>query len=140
VIPNLDRLRDFAKSYTAAWCSQDAASVAAHYAPQGSLTINNGAPAVGRAAITDAAQTFMTAFPDLRVHMDDLVIEGDSAFYHWTLAGTNTGPGGTGQQVRISGFEKWKVNTEGLIAESQGQFDAVTYEHQLKHGCGTNSL
>jgi uncharacterized protein (TIGR02246 family) len=131
---DLSALCGFAERYTAAWCSQNAASVAAHYSPQGSLTINNGAPAKGRAAITAATQSFMTAFPDLQVHMDNLLVEGDRAIYHWTLEGTNIGPGGTGHRVRISGFEVWKIGADGLIAESQGQFDAVSYEHQLKHG------
>jgi uncharacterized protein (TIGR02246 family) len=137
---NPNALHAFAKTYTAAWCSQNAASVAAHYAPQGSLTINNGTPSIGRAAITAAAQSFMTAFPNMRVIMDDIQLEGDHAIYKWTLQGTNTGPGGTGHRVRISGFEKWKMSTEGTIAESQGQFDALTYQHQLQHGCGSDSM
>ena len=79
------RLTDFATRYTAAWCSQDAASVAAFYAPDGSLTINAGAPAVGRAAITAAAQSFMSAFPkDMVVAMDGTRVEGDHAVYRWT--------------------------------------------------------
>jgi predicted ester cyclase len=94
-------LRDLAQRYTAAWCSHDAASVAAFYSQNGSLSINGGAPAMGRSAITEVAQGFVTAFPDLRVLMDDLVVQGDGAVYHWTLIGTNTGLGGTGQRVRI---------------------------------------
>ena len=70
-------LRDFAERYTAAWCSQDAARVASFYAPNGSLTVNDGDPAVGRSPITDLAQSFMTAFPNLVVSPDDLVIAGD---------------------------------------------------------------
>ena len=50
-----DQMRDFARRYTAAWCSQDPAQVAGHYAPDGSLTINDGVPAVGRDAITEVA-------------------------------------------------------------------------------------
>jgi uncharacterized protein (TIGR02246 family) len=46
-----DQLLDFATRYTAAWCSQDAASVAAFFAEDGSLQINDGEPSVGRAAI-----------------------------------------------------------------------------------------
>ena len=49
-----DQLREFAQRYTEAWCSQDPERVAAHYAPGGSLTINDGPPSVGRADITDA--------------------------------------------------------------------------------------
>jgi uncharacterized protein (TIGR02246 family) len=127
-------LRDFARRYTAAWCSHDASSVASFYAPSGSLTINGGTPAVGRTAIVEAAQGFMTAFPDLQVLMDDLVIQGDRAEYHWTLIGTNTGPGGAGHRVQISGFEAWKIGPDRLIAESRGTFDSAEYQRQLAHG------
>jgi hypothetical protein len=67
---DMTKLQEFAGKYTAAWCSQNAASVAAFFADRGSLKINDGAPAVGRAAIAAAAQSFMTAFPDMVVTMD----------------------------------------------------------------------
>jgi uncharacterized protein (TIGR02246 family) len=69
-------LTQFAERYTAAWCSQNAASVAGFFAPEGSLTINHGTPSVGRAAITAVAQSFMSAFPDLVLKMDNLTAEG----------------------------------------------------------------
>jgi predicted ester cyclase len=83
-----------------------------------------------------AALTFMVAFPDLRVVMDDIVVQGDRAVYHWTLSGTHTGPGGTGSRVRISGFEVWRIGEHGLIAESRGHFDSADYRRQLLHGAG----
>lgn len=129
-----ETLTDFARRYTAAWCSQDAGSVAAFFAPEGSLQVNDGAPAVGRDAITAVAQGFMTAFPDLRVLMDDLVVERDTAIYRWTLVGTNAGPGGTGHEVRISGFEAWSIGADGLIARSLGHFDSQDYQRQLEGG------
>ena len=130
------KLREFATRYTAAWCSQEPTSVAAFYAEDGSLTINNGEPSVGRESVTEAAQGFMSAFPDMVVHMDDLRVEGDQAFYHWTLTGTNTGPGGTGNAVNISGYEQWTIGTDGLIAASLGNFDEAEYQRQLEHGVG----
>jgi SnoaL-like domain len=117
------KLQEFARKYTAAWCSQNAAGVAAFFAEGGSLKINDGAPSVGRTAITAAAQGFMTAFPDMVVTLDSVSGEGDHAVYRWTLTGTNTGPGGTGKAVRISGFEDWTIGSDGLIAESKGHFD-----------------
>ena len=128
------KLRDFAVRYTAAWCSGDPASVAAFFSPGASLTVNNGPPAVGRSEITELAQSFMTTFPDMQVVMDDVRVQVDSVEYHWTLIGTNTGPGGTGHRVRISGFERWQIEADGLIAVSQGQFDALDYRRQLEHG------
>ena len=73
----------------------------------------------------------MTAFPDLRVILDNLVVKPDRVEYHWTLVGTNTGPGGTGKRVRISGMENWKQWSDGLIAVSEGEFDATDYQRQL---------
>jgi hypothetical protein len=128
------RLREFAARYTAAWCSRDAASVASFFAGDGSLQINEGAPAVGGTAIAAAAQGFMTAFPDLVVTMDSLGVEGSRVTYQWTLTGTNTGPGGTGRAVRISGHEEWTIGGDGLIARSLGHFDEADYQRQLQAG------
>ena len=132
--PDPDQLRDFARRYTEAWCSHDPARVAAHHAPESSLTINDGEPAVGTAAITEAARSFMVALPDLQLKMDDLVVRADGAEYHWTCTGSNTGPGGTGHSVRFSGFEEWTIGDDGLIAKSLGHFDPAEYERQLAHG------
>lgn len=130
--PEPVNLRDFAQRYTAAWSSQNAARVAAFYSPNGSLKVNDDAAAVGREAIMSAVQEFMTALPDMTVHMDGLEVHGNRTRFHWTLAGTNTGPGGTGKRVRISGFEEWQIGADGLIAESQGHFDAAAYQRQLE--------
>ena len=127
------QLQDFAERYTAAWCSRDAASVAAFFAPNGSLSVN-GVPAVGRGAITEVAQGFMTAFPDMELFMDDVLMQGDCAVYDWTFVGTNSGPGGTGHRVRFSGFEEWTFGEDGLITESQGHFDSADYQRQLERG------
>jgi predicted ester cyclase len=131
---DLHELRLFAEDYAAAWCSQEPTRVAAHYASEGSLTINAGIPAVGRAAITEAARSFMTALPDIQVMLDDLVVEDGGIEFRWTFTGTNTGPGGTGNRVRVSGFEEWTMGADGLIAESQGQFDQAEYDRQLVEG------
>jgi uncharacterized protein (TIGR02246 family) len=129
---NRNELQKFASDYTEAWCSRDPARVAAHYATDGSLTINDGSPAVGRAAITHAAEAFMVAFPDLRVAMDDLRTQGAAPEYHWTLTGTNTAPGGTGRSVRISGFEEWTIGEDGLIAASLGHYDQADWDRQVQ--------
>jgi len=131
---DLAELTDFAKRYAEAWCSQDPEKVATFFAERGSISINNGPPAVGRAAIAKEAQAFMTTFPDMIVTMDKVVHDDEGTKFHWTLTETNTGPGGTGKKVRISGYELWKIGDDGLIAESLGHFDAAEYERQLKHG------
>jgi predicted ester cyclase len=127
-----DELTRFAQRYAKAWCSQNPESVAAFFAERGSISINNGPPAVGRTAIAREAQAFMTTFPDMIVTFDKLELRPNATAFHWTLIGTNSGPGGTGKRVRISGYELWKIDNDGLIAESKGHFDAADYERQLK--------
>ena len=127
-----NRLKEFAKRYAKAWCSQNPDSVAAFFAGGGSISINNGPPAVGRAAIAREAQAFMTTFPDMIVTFDKLEPRPNATAFHWTLIGTNSGPGGTGKRVRISGYELWQIGNDGLIAESKGHFDSAEYERQLK--------
>ena len=83
---------------------------------------------MGGTAITEAAQG--------KVSMDDLLEKQDTVIYTWTLEGTNTGPGGTGKRVRISGFEAWRIGADGLVAESLGNFDAAEYQRQGEHGVG----
>src|SRR6266567_6907850 len=131
---DLAKITTFAKGYAEAWCSQNPESVAAFFAENGSLSVNDGPPAVGRVAIAEEAQGFMTTFPDMVVTMDKLSEDSDGTKFHWTLTGTNTGPGGTGKRVRISGYELWKIDKDGLIGESKGHFDSAEYERQLRGG------
>lgn len=128
---NQTRLTDFATRYAAAWSGQNPDSLASFYAESGSLTVNAGAPSVGRAAITATARGYMSAFPDMVVKMDSVIQQGSHAIFHWTWTGTNTGPGGTGKVVHLSGYEEWTIGPDGLIAESKGHFDEAEYQRQL---------
>jgi hypothetical protein len=135
-IPDDERKFDlniFGKSYAQAWCSQRPDFVALFYAADGSLTVNKGTPAVGRTSVAKVAESFMTAFPDMIVTMDSLVTTSKGIEFHWTFTGTNTGPNGTGNKVKIGGFELWQLNNQGLVKESQGTFDAEEYDRQVKY-------
>jgi len=159
---NLAELIKFAQHYAKAWCSQNPENVAAFYAQSGSLSVSDGPPAAGPPAIAEIVRGFMRDFPDMIVTMDDLKIGGRSscdAAFHWTLIGTNTGPGGTGKRVRISGYELWKIDNGAggsratwtgkpeRVGEQRGRanqrrthrairghFDSAEYQCQLKHG------
>jgi uncharacterized protein (TIGR02246 family) len=107
---NMTEINEFGKRYAKAWCSQNPKSVAAFFAENGSLSVNDGPPAVGRAAIAEVARGFMRDLPDMVVTMDEVSRDQDRTKFHWTLTGTNNGPGGTGKRVRISGYELWKID------------------------------
>ena len=120
-------IRELAQSYTEAWCSRDAARVASHYAPGATIAINGGEPA----GIEEVAASFIAAFPDITVYLDDLVVRDEVVEYRWTFTGTSSE---TGKWVRIPGFEEWTIGSDGLIETSKGTFDEAEYERQLREG------
>lgn len=124
-------LAKVATQYAAAWSSQNPDRLAAFYSENGILKVNSGAPSQGRPAIRETAQGFMAAFPDMQVHMDSVTQTDAGAVFHWTWTGTNTGPGGTGRPVNISGYEEWTFGTDGLIAQSIGHYDEAEYQRQM---------
>jgi uncharacterized protein (TIGR02246 family) len=109
-------LTTFAKRYTEAWCSQNPERVAAFFAENGSLSVNDGPPAVGREAIAEEVQGFMTTFPDMIVTMDKVTRNSDGTKFHWTLTGTNTGPDGTG-----NAFESAATNCGSSITPASSR-------------------
>jgi uncharacterized protein (TIGR02246 family) len=133
-VPPVADLKRKCEDYAAAWRSMDPEQVAAHFAPNGSLSVNDGRPAVGRAAIAATARGFYEALPDMQVYFDDLVVDGPRVEFHWTFTGTNTGPGGTGKAVRVSGYEDWTLDDQALVSRSLGHYDAAEYARQLREG------
>lgn len=121
----------FGNEYANAWNSQKPERVAEFFASDASLQVNDGEPAVGAEAITNVVKGFMDAFPDMIVAMDSLTTKLDKTRFYWTLTGTNNVPGGTGNKVKISGFEEWTLNKDGLVQESKGHFNAEEYNRQL---------
>lgn len=129
-------LREFATRYAAAWSSQDPAAFAAFYTEDASFRINDGEPSVGRDAIRETARSFMTAFPDMLVELVELRQTDAHVEFHWRWTGTNTGPGGTGSAVDLTGFEQWTLGDDGLILETRGHMDDAEYRRQLNAGPG----
>ena len=131
---DMTELKEFARGYAAAWSSQDPAALAAHYAEDGVLQVNDGEPAVGRDAVEATARSFMEDFPDMVVELHRLELSGEYVNFHWHWTGTNTGPGGSGAAVDLYGYEQWTFTDDGLIQQSLGHFDEVEYQQQLDAG------
>lgn len=122
---------EFATLYTQAWNSHDPARVASFYAPDGSITINGGDPWIGREGLEAMAESFMTTFTDIELTMDALEEKDERFIYHWTFTGTHAE---TGQGVRISGSETWRLDSRGLISKSVGRYDAAEFDRQVAYG------
>lgn len=124
----------FAHSYAQVWCSNKPEFVAMFYEENGSLQVNDGDPAIGRGAISEVANSFMTQFPDMVVRFDSLTPAANGTRFHWTLTGTDASPDGKGNAVDISGYELWQMGSDGRIANSKGYFSEEEYNRQLEFG------
>ena len=82
-------------------------------------------------AIADIARASMTAFPDLRVSMDELSIKTVALSTTGRRPARAPGLGGSGRAACIGGFQLWQMSADGLIAWSVGQFDSHEYQRQL---------
>lgn len=127
-------IKKVAEGYTAAWCSRSAEAVGAYFTEDAKSIINDGEPSVGRAVIAEAMGAFFADFPDLVLYMDGIRTGGNKAIFLWTLEGTNSGPGGTGNRVRICGWQNWRLSDDLLIAEADGGYDEAEYDRQVREG------
>ena len=125
------KLEDFAVRYAAAWSGGDSEAWAAFYAEDATFRINDGEIARRREGIAEVGLSFMTAFPDMVVALENVVPTETGAEFHWRWTGTNTGPGGSGRPVDMKGFERWTFNSDGLIQSVQGHFDDAEYARQM---------
>jgi len=129
-------VREMAENYAKAWSSRVPEAVASFYEEDGRIVINGGDPIVGRVALAEMAAGFISEFPDLVVHLDEIRTAGNNAVFLWTLEGTHSE---TGKTVKVGGWEEWTLsdsNPTGTprVAASLGRFDAAEYDRQVREG------
>ena len=70
---------------------------------------------------------YRSAFPDLKVTLEDQVAEGDKVVNRWTAQGTHLGEymgiAPTGKGVRFAGMHISSIDQEGKIAENWEVYD-----------------
>lgn len=120
---------ELAAAYTAAWNTGRPEAVAAFFAAEGAITINDGIPWEGRDRVAEMAAGFYADIPDLNLVCDGLRTSGDHLVYLWTFTGTHAG---TRKAVKVLGWEEWDVDAEGFIRLSRGWFDSEEYARQTQ--------
>jgi steroid delta-isomerase-like uncharacterized protein len=77
---------------------------------------------------------YRTAFPDLRMTIEDMTAEGDRVAVRWTARGTQTGEmmgmPATGKHATVTGMFLNRL-ASGKIVEGWGNFDALGMLQQL---------
>jgi predicted ester cyclase len=84
-------------------------------------------------------ETFVRAFPDLRLEATDLLVSGDTLTYGTRFSGTNTGPlpspdgeiPATNRRVEMCIAVFARVNGEGLVQEERRHYDVADFLRQL---------
>jgi steroid delta-isomerase-like uncharacterized protein len=96
------------------------------------------APLPGQAPGLEGAKhkwaSYLTAVPDMRATIEDMVAEGDKLAVRWTVQGSHRGEllgiPPTGKHVRFSGISIYRL-AAGKIAEQWEQWDRLPLLQQL---------
>lgn len=118
--PILDKLVD-------AWNGRNIDSLDAIFAPDFVRIVNNQPEVKGVEGFKKAIEDLRTAYPDLKLTLDNVVYGENSMANRWVLTGTNTGPGQmppTGKSVNVWG--------ESIIHVANGKItkEIVAYDNQ----------
>jgi steroid delta-isomerase-like uncharacterized protein len=88
----------------------------------------------GPAAFKPFVRKFRTAFPDIRIKVEDVIVEGDKIAARCFVTGTHTGPGimsaPTGRSTQFTGICIVRVK-DGKICEAWNNFDFLMLYQQL---------
>lgn len=88
----------------------------------------------GRAGIEQTLIAYRTAFPDLTLTNEDIIIGEDRVVLRWTARGTHQGElnglPATGAAVTMTGIDILRVE-DGLVVERWGEFNGMDLMQQL---------
>lgn len=98
-----------------------------HYMPDPSVPPN-------KAGLAQMMGMFRTAFPDLKVTIEDIIAKGDKVWAYTTMRGTNTGAfmgqPATGKKIEVKGIDIVRF-ANGKAVEHWGLNDDYTMMMQL---------
>ncbi len=97
---------------------------------------DSSTPDVGRGPESEKkrATLYRTAFPDLRLTVEDIIAEGETVVARWSCRGTHKGDlngiAPTGKRVNITGISIARF-TNGKMSEGFVNWDALSLMQQL---------
>jgi steroid delta-isomerase-like uncharacterized protein len=111
---------------SAAWTAKDAHALAALHAEHGTVASPTGGALEGRQEIERIYQVWLSAFPDIQVKVEDLIIDGNRAVELSHLTGTHAGEffgvSPTGRRVAVATASVVTIE-DGEIAHERRIFD-----------------
>jgi steroid delta-isomerase-like uncharacterized protein len=111
------------------WSRHDPAAVAAYHEENAVGESPIQGKMHGRKSIQDGYATWFTAFPDVTMVTDDIVVEGNRVAHFFTMSGTQKGPFGglppTGRRFQITGVFFATLSPNGRIAQDKRIYDVT---------------
>ena len=100
----------------------------------GAVVHGLGADLHGPAEFKHFHSAYRNAYPDVTIHIDGLVAEGDMVAVRWSASGTHRGDGlgfsATGRRAQFTGMAFVRVK-EGKLVEGWNNFDQLGMLQQL---------
>jgi steroid delta-isomerase-like uncharacterized protein len=131
----MDDITGIVERLVEAWNSHDVEQVMALYAPEyQEEDVGQPAPSRGLESVRRSVRRYLTAFPDMQLTLDDVLVQGNRAAFLWTLTGTHRGglmnipP--SGRPVRVRGttlltVEAGKITRNVRIWDMAGMLRAI---------------
>ncbi len=75
-----------------------------------------------------------SAFPDIRIGVEDQIAEGDKVVSHYTIRGTHQGDfrglAPTGKEIELKGVTTFRFSPEGKVIETWDSYDQLSLMRQ----------
>jgi uncharacterized protein (TIGR02246 family) len=121
-----DEILQLVKRRTAAWAARDPAALAATHAEDGTVASPAGGVLEGRGEIERVYRLWFSAFPDILMRHEDVVIDGDRVVVIARLSGTHSGeffglaPTGRHLEVQVALLQKV---ADGVVVDERRIYD-----------------
>jgi steroid delta-isomerase-like uncharacterized protein len=96
-------------------------------------------PLVGHVELKQLVQEIRNAFPDLHIHVRDMLADVDRVIFRWQLFGTQQGQfldlAPSGRSVTLSGITIDRIE-DGLIVEQWTECDLYSLQRQIEQPKG----
>jgi steroid delta-isomerase-like uncharacterized protein len=120
----------------AAWNRRDPDAIVEHVADDVICRdVALGMPLLGRSALKEAVEEYITAFPDLHVEITSSTVDGPRLAQEWTLTGTHRGAfmgiRPTGRWTQTYGATVTTFDEDGVVIEASMYWNPLVTLRQL---------
>jgi steroid delta-isomerase-like uncharacterized protein len=126
--------KEIVRAFVEAWNTKDLDRFDELMSESCRLTVGGNTISCSPSATRAIAEHWLSAFPDYRFELLDLIAEGDRVVARMPFSGTQTGPvldlAATGRSVHVGEIVIFRIE-DGKIAEAWEEYDELGMRRQL---------